>query len=137
MSKRIFSEEQIKTLLQNENVAKCSDKSITYKKDFKLLAIQKYQEGLPASEIFKQSGFNIDLIGRNVPFDRISRWLKIFRAKGIKELSIETRGWGKGGGRPKTNWSDEKEKIKYLETENAYLKEENRFLAKLRKKSLN
>jgi hypothetical protein len=63
--------------------------------------------------------------------------LKVFRTKGIKELSIETRGRGKGGGRPKTNWSNEKEKIRYLEAENAYLKEENRFLAKLRKKSLN
>lgn len=38
MSKRIFSEEQIKELLQNPNVEKCSEKSIGYKKEFKLSA---------------------------------------------------------------------------------------------------
>jgi hypothetical protein len=135
MSKRIFSEEQIKTLLQNSNVAKCSDKSISYHKDFKILAVKKYQVGLSPSEIFKQAEFNVDIIGRERPKRCLHCWLKIFRTKGIKNLSIETRGRGKGGGRPKTNWSNEKEKIKYLETQVAYLKAENDFLAKLRKKS--
>ncbi len=135
MSKRIFSEEQIKTLLQNPNVGRCSDKSITYHKDFKIKAVEKYQEGLSPIEIFKQAGFNINIIGRQKPKWCLYCWLKIFRKNGIEKLSVETRG--KGGGRPKNNWSNEKEKIKYLETENAYLKEENRFLVKLRKKSLN
>lgn len=135
MSKRIFSEEQIEALLQNPNVERCSDKSITYKKDFKVSAVKKYQDGFPASLIFKQAGFNIDMIGRKTPKWCLERWIKTFRDKGAEGLSNETRG--KGGGRPKVNWSNEKEKIKYLEAENAYLKEENRFLAKLRKKSLN
>jgi len=137
MSKRIFSGEQIRELLQNSNIVSCSDKSITYCKDFKILAVKKYQEGLPASLIFEQAGFNIDLIGRKTPKWCLGRWRKTFKDKGTEELSVETRGRSKGGGRPKTNWSNEKEKIKYLEAENAYLKEENRFLAKLRKKSLN
>ena len=137
MSKRIFNEEQIQTLLQNQNVERCSDKSITYKKDFKILAVEKYQEGLPASLIFKQAGFNVDLIGREVPKWCLQRWRKTFRGKGEAGFETETRGKGGGGGRPKTNWSNEKEKIKYLETENAYLKAENAFLVKLRKKSLN
>jgi len=134
MSKRIFSEEQIKELLQNPNVARCSDKSITYHKDFKIFAVRTYlDEGLPPNQIFKNAGLNIDMIGRDIPGYCLHRWLKTFRIKGVEKLFSETRG--KGGGRPKTNWADEKEKIRYLEAENAYLKEENRFLAKLRKKS--
>jgi len=136
MSKRIFSEEQIKELLQNPSVERCSDKSISYHKDFKILAVKEYQEGFPPIEIFKRAGFNVDLIGRETPERCLHRWRKVLKDKGVKELSVETRGRS-GGGRPKTNWSNEKEKIKYLEAENAYLKEENRFLAKLRKKSLN
>src|SRR3989338_11100795 len=128
MSKRIFTKEQIEELLQNKNVARCSEKSISYHKDFKILAMKKYTEGMSASEIFKQSNFDVGTIGHNVPADRISQWLKVFKTKGIQELSVETRCRGKGGGRPKVNWSDEKENIKYLETEVAYLKEENRFL---------
>ena len=135
MSKRIFTKEQIKTLMQNPNVSGCSEKSISYRKDFKILAVKKYQDGLPASEIFRQARIDISMIGHEVPDDCLHRWLKIFRLKGEMGLKIDSRG--KSGGRPKTNWSSEKEKIKYLEAENAYLKEENRFLAKLRKKSLN
>jgi len=137
MSKRIFSQEEIKILLQNENITGCSDKSIAYKKDFKILAVKKYQEGLSASEIFKQAGFNVSLIGGTTPKDCLRRWKKIFKIKGNTGLETDARGKGHSGGRPKTNWTNEKEKIKYLETENAYLKAENDFLAKLRKKSLN
>lgn len=137
MSKRIFNQEQISLLLQNPNVDRCSEKSISYHKDFKLSAVKQYESGLPASEIFKQAGFNLDIIGRKKPKWCLGRWLKVFRTKGIKELSIEARGRGKGGGRPKTNWSNDKEKLKYLEVQVAYLKAENAFLARLRKKRLN
>jgi hypothetical protein len=137
MSQRIFNEEQIKELLKNPNVANCSNKSITYKKDFKISVVKRYQEGFPATLIFKQAGFNIDFIGRKTPKWCLERWRKTFKKKGEEGLKMDERGKSKGGGRPKTNWSNEKEKIKYLETQIAYLKAENDFLAKLRKKSLN
>lgn len=136
MSKRMFSSEHIEQLLQNPNVARCTDKSISYHKDFKLFAVKQYESGLPAREIFKQAGFDISMVGRETPRSCLKRWLKVFRTKGIEELSVETRGRG-GGGRPKTNWSNEKEKLKYLEAQVVYLKAENAFLAKLRKKRLN
>ena len=135
MSKRIFSKEQIRELLQNPNVKKCSEKSITYSKDFKIFAVHKYRTGLPPNEIFRQAGFNIHTIGLDVPADSLLRWRRTFKQNGSEGLAAETRG--KGGGRPKVNWLNEKEKIKYLETQIVYLKAENDFLAKLRKKSLN
>jgi hypothetical protein len=135
MSKRIFNEKQIKELLKNPNVEKCSDKSISYNNDFKVLAVRKYYAGLSPNEIFRQANFDIKMIGCETPTDRLRNWRKIFKEKGVQKLSVENRG--KKGGRPKTNWSNEKEKIKYLETQVAYLKAENNFLVKLRKKSLN
>jgi len=138
MSKRIFTKEQIKTLLQNTNVAGCSEKSISYHKDFKISAVKKYQDGLPASEIFKQARFDIDIIGHDVPSECIRRWIKNFRRRGETGLKLDGRGTHKSGGRPRNiiDLNDE-EKIKRLETEVAYLKEENLFLARLRKQSLN
>jgi hypothetical protein len=135
MSKRIFNEKQIKELLQNPNVGKCSNKSISYDKDFKVLAVKKYFVGLSPNEIFRQANFDIETIGREIPTGCLRNWRKIFKEKGVQKLSVENRG--KGGGRPKIDWSNEKEKIKYLETQVAYLKAENNFLVKLRKKSLN
>lgn len=138
MSKRIFNKEQIETLLQNPNVASCSEKSISYRKDFKIFAVRKYREGLPPSEIFRQARFDINMIGRETPKGCLHRWKKVFKDKGEAGLKTDGRGRSKPGGRPKNlvNLTDE-EKLKRLEAEVAYLKEENRFLAKLRKKSLN
>lgn len=142
MSKRIFTKEQIETLLQNQNVIGCSEKSIHYSTDFKVSAAQKYQEGMPSSEIFRQAGFNIAVIGRKTPKWRLGRWLKIFKQKGEKGLKTDGRGQSKSGGRPRSIAKviadlPDKEKVKRLEAEVAYLKEENRFLDKLRKKRLN
>lgn len=139
MSKRIFTREQIEELLQNKYVSACSERSITYHKDFKVSAVKKYQEGMPASEIFKEAGFNIALIGSDIPSACVRRWRKTFKEKGDAGFIKEMRG---GPGRQphgKKDMADlsEKEKLKYLEAEVAYLKAENAFLAKLRKQRLN
>lgn len=136
MSRRMFDKEQIKTLLQNPNVAGCSEKSISYRRDFKILAVRKYHDGLPASEIFRQARFDIDMIGRETPRRCLRRWRDVFKQKGEAGLNMDGRGQSKTGGRPrKLENLTEKEKLKRLEAEVAYLKEENRFLVKLRKKS--
>ena len=73
------------------------------------------------------------MIGKDTPTDRLGDWNKIYKEKGAEGLKNETRG--KGGGRPKKpkDLSD-KDKIKRLEAEVAYLKAENDFFTKLRAK---
>ncbi len=133
MSKRIFSPDQIKELLKNPCVAGCTEKSITYDKGFKVEAVKRYRdEGISAREIFARAGFDEDVVGSKTPRDRLQRWLKIANAKGMKALSEEQRG-GPGRKRSLINLTDQ-EKIKALELQNAYLKAENVFLAKLRAK---
>jgi|SRR3989344_5455486 len=131
MSKRIFTQEQINTLLNNKNVAKCSEKSISYHRDFKLAAVRRYQEGLPPTAIFTEAGFNLALIGRKEPKWCLERWRSIFRKKGADGFSKEARG-GPGRRKALRPMSDQ-EKLKYYEAQIAYLKAENAFLAKLRK----
>jgi transposase-like protein len=132
MSKRIFSAEQMKQLSKNVNVESRSQRSITYSKDFKIKAVKLYKEGLTSREIFSKAGFDLNAIGRDQPKECLSRWNKIWKEKGESGLSVETRG---RLGRPKKprDLSD-KDKIKRLEMEIAYLKAENDFLAKLRAK---
>ena len=131
MSKRIFTPEEMATLAKNENVQKVSEWSITYNKDFKLRALERYKEGLPPSLIFQRAGFDLLVIGRETPKECLKRWRKIDRMKGAA-------GFGKGAkkrGRPtKARDATDADKIKRLETENAYLKAENDFLAQLRAK---
>jgi len=132
MSKIIFTEEQINNLLENPNVLRCSSKSITYSKEFKVKAIKLYEQGLNPQEIFIRAGFDLNVIGRKKPKDCLIRWNRVFREKGSRGLS-EARGRNSRG-RPKSQNLTDEEKIKRLETEVAYLKEERDFLAKLRAK---
>ncbi|KKQ45910.1 MAG: Transposase [Candidatus Moranbacteria bacterium GW2011_GWC2_37_8] len=132
MSKRFFTREQIEQLSSNENVVRVG-KTIVYSKDFKIKAVKLYnKQGLTSKEIFRQAGFDLNVIGKQKPKDCLLTWNKIYRLKGEKGLRTETRG--KGGGRVKTKNLTDAEKIKWMEAEIAYLKAENDFLAKLRAK---
>lgn len=133
MSKRNLNEEEITNLLKNKNVSSCSSKSITYSKEFKVLAVKQYKEGMPSREIFERAGFDLNMIGKDIPSDRINAWNKIMREKGEAILNTETRGRGSPG-RPKLKGLTDKEKLEYLEAKVAYLKAENEFLTQLRKK---
>lgn len=130
----MFTEEQIDLLLANKNVSKCSPKSITYKKAFKIWAVKKYlEEGYGPSMIFREAGFNLSIIGRDKPEWCLTRWRKIYFQKGEEALLKENRGGqGSGGRPPKMKFKNDKEEIKYLKAKIAYMDAENDFLAKLR-----
>ncbi len=106
-------------------------KQIKYSSEFKIQAVKQHEEGLTPRTIFKLHCFDLSKISKNIPKYCLARWNKIYREHGLME---ENRGKpSKGGGRPKIpKFKDEKEKIKYLELQVAYLKAENDFLVKLR-----
>lgn len=124
----MFNPEQIRELLKNKNVDKCSPNSITYSKDFKLRSVKRYyDQGDSPNMIFEQAGFDLDIIGRKKPKDCLKRWRKIYNTKGVKALMRDDR---RGPGRrAKIKESDD---IKYLKAKIDYLEAENDFLAKLR-----
>ena len=129
----MFTKEEIEKLLKNKNVTKCSEKAISYSKAFKIEAVRLYnEEGFGSREIFENAGFDLRIIGKDKPKGCLTRWNRINRIKGSANLETETRG--RNGGRPKTKGLTIADKIKRLEAENAYLKAENDFLAKLRAK---
>lgn len=128
----MFTQEQIKQLSNNKNVAKCTSKSITYKTKFKLTAVKKYlEEGCSPRMIFEEAGFDLSIIGTDRADDSILRWRRKYSKTGETGLKKDNRG--KCGGRKKElHFKNDKEKIKYLEAKIAYMDAENDFLAKLR-----
>jgi len=131
MSKRIFTPEETAKLAKNANVRKVSERSIAYKNDFKVRAVESYREGVPSQEIFREAGFDILVIGRDTPRECMKRWKKIDKTKGKEAL----RTGAERRGRPKKVLdATDADKIRRLETENAYLKAENDFLIQLRAK---
>jgi transposase len=134
MNNRSFSAEQIADLLKNSNVTKCSAKTISFSPAFKVRAIKQSEEGFSAVRIFKEAGFDLDIIGQNTPKGRVKDWRGVCKTKGIDALKTENRGLAKGlrKGRPKIKGVTDADRIKRLEIEVAYLKAENDFLARLR-----
>jgi len=137
-NQRPFTPEEIQEIRENKYVSKCSAKSITYTSEFRLFALQRYQEGLTPSMIFKEAGFNTKVLGVTRMDDCLKRWRKKARIHGEESLAIDGRG--EFGGRPKTKELTteftKEERIEYLEATVAYLKAENDFLVKRRKELL-
>ena len=128
-----FTNEECLELLKNPNVIKCSNKAITYSKEFKLKAVKQYtDEGMSSNDIFRLAGLSSVVIGKDTPKDRISDWKRLYRLYGEEGLVTDRRGKHGNGGRPTTKNLTEKEKLERLEAQVAYLKAENDFLRRLR-----
>ena len=69
-----FTQEQIEILLKNPNVESISSNTIRFTSEFKELAMQKDKEGIPAMQIFKDAGVDLDILGKETPKTSIRNW---------------------------------------------------------------
>ena len=121
MAKRLkqFTQEEVEILLQNPNVEDATTNTVKYTSEFKRQALQKTDEGMSPNEIFKKAGFDLKIIGKHTPNNRIRAWKfyeKHSNKNNTKYLAKEIK----------------KNKIlKSILEENRYLKAENEFLKKL------
>lgn len=126
MSKVKFSMEQINILEKNPYVKKVSDKSITYTDEFKRLFIEEYLKGYLPRIIFKNCGFDIQMIGIKRYEQAAARWIKAYNNNGIVGLR-DTRNENSGRPSNKELTKDDiiiqqQDKIKLLEEQLELLK---------------
>jgi len=126
MGLNYFTDEQVKKLESNPNVKNVSRKSITYKDTFKSQFIQSYNLGSLPKQIFKEAGFDIDVLGKSRIYGASCSWkLQAERPEGFKD----TR---KGrSGRPRTKDLSKDEIIIRQKAQIEYLKQERDFLLEL------
>jgi hypothetical protein len=75
MPKKIsFSDDQIKILEKNPNILQGSEKQTTYQPSDKIKAVRENVEGKAPSQIFKENGFDFDVIGKDIPRKRLYNW---------------------------------------------------------------
>ena len=101
MSKIIFNEHQRRQIEVNPNVASVSDRAIQYTAEFKLKAIQENQSGKGPAQIFREAGFDLEIIGLKKAQSAIKRWKKTYQNLGEQGFLEERRGKGSTG-RPRT-----------------------------------
>ncbi len=129
MSKKIFTEKEIKLLAANKYVKSVSSKGITYTDEMKRLFIAEKEKGKPAREIFEECGFDIEVLGMQRIISARKRWKKAYDQNGISGLS-DTRA--ENSGRPRERELSLEEKNARLEAQINLLKAENELLKKIR-----
>lgn len=131
MSKIIFNEHQRQLIEMNPNVNSVSDRSIQYKPEFKVLAVQEYKKGKTPSQIFTENRFDLETIGTKKAKKSLSRWRKSYQLHGEEGFFEERRGRG-GTGRPTTIALSPERKIGKAEARIQYLEAELELLKKLK-----
>jgi putative transposase len=87
MSKKIFSEKEIKTLQKNPNVKQVSSLAITYTDEFKNKFIDAHMAGRLPRQFFEENGFDIDILGIKRVEQAAHRWKKAYEEDGLIGLS--------------------------------------------------
>ena len=114
-----FTQDHIEILLQNPNVESISSDTIRFTSEFKELALKKYKEGVPALQIFKDAGFDLNVLGKETPKTSIRNWRhreKCLSKNNTRYLAREVK---------------KNKALKSVLEENRYLRAENEFLKKL------
>lgn len=129
MSKKIFTEKEIKELSGNPYVSSVSSKGITYTEEFKHIFITENEKGKLPREIFEECGFDVDIVGMKRIKSSGNRWRTAYRENGIAGLR-DTRV--SNSGRPCERELSLEEKYARLEAQHNLLKAENELLKKIR-----
>lgn len=128
MSKKTFTEKEIKKLSANPNVKSVSPKGITYTDEFKRLFIIENEKGKLPRQIFEENEFDIEIIGLKRIQSSGKRWRAAYRDNGVVGLR-DTRK--ENSGRPSDKELSLEEKYARLEAANNLLKAENELLKKI------
>lgn len=130
MGKILFNEHRRNLLERNINVQSVSDRSIQYKPEFKIQAVQDYKNGKGPSQIFRDAGFDLEMIGSEKAKGSLSRWRKSLEKYGEDGFFTERRGKGSTG-RPSSKEISSEEKLRKAEARIQYLEAEVELLKKL------
>ncbi|MCM3382135.1 HTH domain-containing protein [Shouchella rhizosphaerae] len=129
MSKKIFTEKEIKQLSKNRYVRSVSSKGITYTDELKHFFITEKEKGKFARDIFEECGFDVDVLGTARIQSASKRWQKAYNKDGISGLRDTRAG---SSGRPRERELSLDEKNARLEAQINLLKAENELLKKIR-----
>jgi putative transposase len=130
MADRLFDPEAQARILQNKNVLRVSETTITYCPAFKVEAVRADLAGKPPHLIFIDAGFDLDLVGRQIPRRCLMRWRAIFTQRGEEGLRNDQRG-RHAAGRPAEGVLTVEERLRRAEARVRYLEKENELLKKL------
>lgn len=128
MSKKLFTDQEIKILSNNPYVKSVRTKGITYTDEFKRIFISEIENGKFPRQIFEENGFDVDIIGI-VRIQRAAyRWRVAYKESGVLGLRDTRKDYS---GRTIKRELSLEEKNAKLEAQIQLLRAENELLKKL------
>lgn len=128
MSKSIFTDKERALLSQNPYIKKASEKGITYTDEFKRIFVAEHAKGKLPQQIFREYGFDIDLIGQGRVKSSGKRWRAAYKKDSVNGLTDSRKD---SSGRPRDKELSIEEKYERLKVKNQLLKAENELLKKI------
>lgn len=129
MVKKTYTKSEMDHLKLNPNIVEVNKNNITYLPEFKVEAVKSSLEGKSPSSIFLENGFDLDIIGKDIPRKRLYVWRQIYDESGELGLLIDNRG--RKGIKTNSKELSVEEKLKKAEAKIKFLEIENEFLKKL------
>lgn len=126
MSNILFDEEQQKQLRANHWVKSVTEKSISFTEDFKVYFINEYNLGKLPKQIFKDAGFDINMLGDK----RIEQCTARYKRQNKRIEGFHDTRANNSGRRIGKELSIEEEN-ELLKKQNAKLQQELEFLKKM------
>lgn len=127
MSKKQFTQKEIKNLSNNPYVKSVSSKGITYTDEFKRIFIAENKNGKSPRQIFEENGFDVEVLGTVRVNKAAYRWRTAYNESGVLGLQDMRKAHS---GRPTEKLTLE-EKNARLEAQIQLLRAENELLKKL------
>lgn len=128
MSKKYFSEKEIKNLSNNPHAKSVTTKGIKYTDEFKEIFIAENKNGKPPRQIFEENGFDVEVVGIVRVNRAASRWRAAYSKFGVLGLKDKRKA---NLGRPTKRELTLEEKNTRLEAQIQLLKAENELLKKV------
>ena len=128
MSNKKFTNEEINLLSMNKYVLRVNQNGITYSNEFKMHFIAEYSKGKTTRVIFEESGFDIDILGKDRIRSAGNRWRSAYKTNGVTGLEDTRRT---KSGRPRKRELTKDDVIAKQNAEIEYLKAEIELLKKL------
>ena len=127
MSNITFSKEQIEVLKGNKWVKSVTKKTISFTIDFKIAFINEYNMGKLPKQIFKDYGFDVNVLGDK----RIEQCTARFKKQNLRDEGFVDTRTLKSGKVSKPRVLSKDEEIEQLRNKNLQLQQELEFLKKM------
>ena len=113
-----FTKEEKELLELNPNIQTVLSNQVLYSKEFKEKAIEEYENGKSANQIFQDAGIDISILSKQ--YDYASKTISKWRNANKEKINIHSSKKKKRT--KKTAYQKLLERNEYLEAENEFLK---------------